>query len=52
MHDYREYLRIRQELKEKCKEADNKNWENKINNIIDISKDTKEFWKKIKLLKG
>ncbi len=52
MQSYKEYLRIRQGLKDKCKEACDINFENKINNIIDITKDTKEFWNKIKLLKG
>lgn len=50
--NYTEYLRIRQELKEKCKEAYNKNWEDSIDNIIEASKDSKTFWNKIKKLKG
>ncbi len=49
---YREHTRIRQELRELCKEAYSSNWENNINNIIQISKDTKTFWRKIKLLRG
>ncbi len=28
--NYREYIRIRNELRENCKEAQNKNWEGKI----------------------
>ncbi len=52
INNYGSYLRIRDELKEKCKAAHNKNWENKINNIIEISKDNKAFWNQIKLLKG
>ncbi len=49
---YREYLRIRTELREKCKEAYNKNWENKINNISINCKNSKKFWNKIRILKG
>ncbi len=52
IHNYINYLRIRDELKEKCKAAHNRNWKNKINNIIEISKDSKAFWNQIKLLKG
>ena len=50
--NYREYIKIRTELREKCKEAQIKSWEEKIKNIIDYTKDTKEFWRKIKTLKG
>ncbi len=39
-------------MREKCKEAFIKNWENEINFISDNSKNSKEFWRKIKLLKG
>ncbi len=49
---YREHTRIRHELRELCKEAYKSNWEKNINNIIQISKDTKTFWNKIKLLRG
>ncbi len=42
-NNYNEYIRIRQELKEKCKEAYNKNWEENINKIIEVSKDSKAF---------
>ncbi len=49
---YKEYIRIRHELREKCKEAHTKNWNDKINNIIETSRDTKAFWSKINLLKG
>jgi len=49
---YREYLRIKTELKERCKEAYNKNWEDKINYISENCKNSKQFWNKIKILKG
>ncbi len=49
---YREYLRIKTELREKCKEAYNKNWEEKINDISINCKNSKQFWNKIKILKG
>ena len=42
-NNYREYIRIRHKLKEKCKAEYNKNWEDKITNIINTSKDTKVF---------
>ncbi len=44
---YREFHRIKTEMREKCKEACNKNWENKINFISVNSKNSKEFWRKI-----
>ncbi len=50
--NFNEYLRIRQELRIKCKEAWNQNWEDNINNIIHTSKDSKAFWNKINLSKG
>ncbi|MFV0504970.1 MAG: hypothetical protein ACK5LT_13550, partial [Lachnospirales bacterium] len=50
--NYREYIMIRSDLKERCREAFNKNWENKIKSIIECSKNTKDFWNKIKTLKG
>ncbi len=49
---YREHNRIRYELRERCKEAHNHSWEDKINNIIQISNNPKDFWNKIKLLRG
>lgn len=49
---YRDYLRIKTELRERCKEAYNKNWEDKINQICESSKNSKQFWNKIKVLKG
>ncbi len=52
LQSHRDYLRIRTELRTKCKEAYNKNRENKINCISENSKDSKQFWNKIKLLKG
>ncbi len=51
MQTYREYLRIKTELKERCKEAYSKNWENKINQLSSNSKNSKQFWNKIKVLK-
>ncbi len=38
-------------MREKCKEAHTKNWNDKIN-IIETSRDTKAFWSRISLLKG
>ena len=49
---YREYIRIRNELKETCKENYNKNWEDKITELMNQSKNSKEFWKKFRVLKG
>ncbi len=49
---YRKYFRIRTERREKCKEAYNKNWEDKISNISINCKNSKHFWNKIKILKG
>ncbi len=49
---YREYLRIKVELRERCKAAYNKNWEDKINHISENSKNSKQFWNKINVLKG
>ncbi len=49
---YRDYLRIKTELKERCKEAYNKNWEDQIKFLSDNSKNSKQFWNKIKILKG
>ncbi len=51
-NNYNEYIRIRHELREKFKESHNKNWEENINKVIQVSKDSKPFWNKIKLLKG
>jgi len=52
MQTYREHQRIKTKLRERCKEAYNKNWEDKINYISDNSKNSKDFWNKIKILKG
>ncbi len=52
IRNYNEYTRLREQLKEKCKEANNKNWEEQIKRVIDSSKDTKIFWNRIKTLKG
>lgn len=41
-NNYREYVRIRPELREKCKAEYNKNWKDKITNIIN-SKYTNYF---------
>ncbi len=48
---YREYTRIRLELREKCKENYDKNWEDKVEELINYSKDSKEFWNKFNILK-
>lgn len=52
MASYTEYQRIKTELRIKCKDAFNKNWEDKINYISDNSKNSREFWNKINILKG
>ncbi len=49
---YREQQRIKTELRERCKEAYDKNWEDKIKDISENSKNSKDFWNKIKTLKG
>ena len=49
---YREQQRIKTELRERCKESYNKNWEDKIKDISGNSKNSKDFWNKIKILKG
>ncbi len=41
---YREYQRIKSELRDRCKEAYNKNWEERIKDISDNSKNSKDFW--------
>ncbi len=43
-NNYNEYIRIRHELREKCKESHNKNWEENINQVMQVSKDSKAFW--------
>ncbi len=52
INNYREFIRIRQDLRDECKRENNKNWENSIDNIIKVSGDNKAFWQKIKQLKG
>ena len=52
METYRNYQRIKTELRMRCKEPYNKNWEDKLNYISDNSKNSKDFWNKIKILKG
>ncbi len=52
LETYREHQRIKTELRERCKEAYNKNWEEKINYISDNCKNSRDFWDKIKILKG
>ncbi len=47
-----EYVKIRQELRIKCKEVWRQNWEANIDNIISISRDSKAFWRKNNLSKG
>ncbi len=49
---YREYQRIKTELRDRCKEAYNKNWEDKINDISENRKNSKQIWSKMKILKG
>lgn len=49
---YREQHRIKTDLRERCKEAYDKNWEDKIKDISENSKNSKDFWNKIKTLKG
>ena len=48
---FREYQRIKTELRDRWKEAYNQNWEEKIN-ISENCKNSKQFWNKIKFLKG
>ncbi len=45
---YREYIRIRDELKETCKDNYNKNCEDQIAKLMNHRKNSKEFWKKLK----
>ncbi len=52
INNYREFLRIRQELRDECKRENSKNWENTIENTIKLRGDTKAFWNKINQLKG
>ncbi len=40
---FREYQRIKTELRERCKEAYNKNWEDRINQISENSKIARNF---------
>ncbi len=44
---YREYTRIRAELGENCKESHSKNWNDKINDLVNHSTRGKEFWNKL-----
>ena len=37
---FREYIRIRHELREKCRENYNKNWEDKITDLMDHNKNS------------
>ncbi len=48
---YREYIRIRTELRERCIENHNKNWDDKNRELVNYSKNTKEFWNNINVLK-
>lgn len=50
--NYREYIRIRAELRERCKENHNKNWDDKIRELVNYNKNSKEFWNKVNILKG
>ncbi len=50
--NFREYINIRQELKEKCKENYNKKWDEEIKTIVDSSRNSRTFWNKINKLKG
>lgn len=52
VNNYREYVRIRQELREECKREHSKRWESNIDKTAEISRDTKAFWAKIKKLQG
>lgn len=56
---FREYTRIRQELREKWKEKCNKNWKENIikaakikSELVKHSKNSKDFWNTFNLLKG
>ena len=48
-HTYRAHLRIKTELRERCKESHNKNWEDKIKYISDNCNNSEDFWTKIKI---
>lgn len=50
--NFRVYQDLKNEMKDRCKEEFNKNWEKQIDNIIRDSKDTKVFWNKINRLRG
>lgn len=52
LQTYREYQRIKTQLRDRCKEAHNKSWEDQIKYISENSKNSKQFWNKIKLLQG
>ncbi len=52
VRNYRDYTRIRHELKEECKDAENRNLEAKNTDITNISKNTIIFWNKINQLRG
>ena len=52
INNYRQYIRIRQDLREECKREHNKRWEESIDKTIQVSTYTKAFWRKIKQLQG
>ncbi len=52
IQNYQRYRRIRVELKDKCKMASSKNWEDKLEQIVNSSKDIKTFWGKVNQLRG
>ncbi len=47
-NNYNEYKRIRHDLREKCKDSLNNNCEENINQVMQVNKDSKSFWNKIK----
>ena len=49
---YRIYNRIKSQLLEECKQQHNKNWENLITELKHLYRQPKDFWNKIKQLKG
>ncbi len=50
--NFRLYEVLKHEMRERCKEEYNKNWEKQINNVIKDSKDTKKFWQQVNKLRG
>ncbi len=52
LEKYRLYNRLKTTLKEECKMQYTQNWEDAIQELENIYKDSKDFWNKFKRLKG